>query len=383
MTYDPFDHIADRFLREGRNRCVASRNERDLLRLIWDNPGITRSALTEPFGLTQQSLHRIVEKLHDRGMVVFTEGGIGRSGPRSPGLAPNQDWCLTVGISVNVGSISVALMGFSGLLEICELPEQDVDLDTDITLIEATVDEMLAKRRVSRLDILGIGLAVAGYRMSGSQFNPPQPLYRWALTDLAPLISKRLRHPVWVDNSANMAGLAEAVFGVGRNMKNFAYIAHNYGYGGALIVDGRPFRGGFGNAGELSAMFTLEESNSRPALHLLLQAMRLQGRPELTLGELVRTITPDWTGLSEWIERVTPAHNRAINALCAVFDPEMIVLGGELPHTLARMLIERTLFNNMPRHGVPRSNPRLVVAEVTEAPSALGAALLPLLETVL
>lgn len=47
------------------------------------------------------------------------------------------------------------------------------------------------------------------------------------------------------------------------------------------------------------------------------------------------------------------------------------------------MLIERTVSHARPRHGVPRRTPRLAVAQVAEAPSAIGAALLPLFETVL
>ena len=51
--------------------------------------------------------------------------------------------------------------------------------------------------------------------------------------------------------------------------------------------------------------------------------------------------------------------------------------------TLARMLIARTEINNLPRHGALRDVPRLAVAEVLDAPGAVGAALIPLFETVL
>jgi hypothetical protein len=47
------------------------------------------------------------------------------------------------------------------------------------------------------------------------------------------------------------------------------------------------------------------------------------------------------------------------------------------------MLIERTEFNNLPRHGVLRDVPRLAVAQIIDAPGAIGAALIPLFETVL
>ena len=384
MSYDPINHISARFLREGRLREVASRNERDLLRLIWKNPGIARSALTTPLELTQQSLHRLVEKLRDRGMIVFSESDSLASGPRSPRLSPNRDWCLTVGVAVNVGSIGLCLMGFGEILDLQELPEQGTALAEDMELISVGLREMLARHGLATDAVMGVGLGVAGYRISSdSTFNTPQPLLRWSMIDVATALGTRLNLPVWAENSSKTAALAEAVFGAGRTVQDFAYIAHNYGYGGALVVGGSPFHGSCGNAGELSGLYTVEESRSRPALHLLLEHLRGLGRPDLTLTELIRNVSADWPGVLDWIERVTPAHNRAINALSSVFDPELIVLGGELPQILGRMLIERTVFNATPRHGVARRTPKLTVAGVTEAPGAIGAALLPLLATVL
>ncbi|MCG8273939.1 ROK family protein [Aquamicrobium sp. NLF2-7] len=385
MTYEPTDHIAARFLRDGRGRAVASRNERDLLRLIWGNPGIARASLTDqPFDLTQQSLHRIVDKLHERGMISFLEADASRSGPKSPRLSPNRDWCLTIGVSINVGSIGIALLGFGELLGLEALPDADMELAEAFEAIERAFDRLLAKRDLDRDAILGIGVGVAGYRMSAEgSFNTPQPLHRWSMIDLAPLFGRRFGLPVWTDNGSQTAALAEAVFGVGRNSPDFAYVAHNYGYGGGLIFGGKPFRGSFGNAGELSGLFDLDESRYRPALHLLLEDLRKAGRHQLTLSELIRSVSPDWIGVTDWIEKVAPAHNKAMNALSSVFDPGVIVLGGELPPVLGRMLIERTVFHSRPRHGMPRRTPQLTVAEVTEEPSAIGAALLPLLETVL
>jgi predicted NBD/HSP70 family sugar kinase len=203
------------------------------------------------------------------------------------------------------------------------------------------------------------------------------------LIDLAPLLGKQLGLPVWADNVARTAALAEAIFGVGRESPDFAYIAHLHGYGGGLVSGGMPFRGSFGNAGEFSVLFDRQDYENRPALGNLLEHLRSRGHSNLTLKDLKNegALNPD--AVVEWIDRVTPAHNRAINAICAVFDPALIVLGGELPHSLAGMLIERTEINNLPRHGALRDVPRLAAAEVIDAPGAIGAALIPLFETVL
>ncbi|MBX5199870.1 ROK family transcriptional regulator [Rhizobium sp. NZLR1] len=383
MKYDPLKHVAAHFLRDAQPARVASRNERDLLRLIWKSPGIERSDLTEPLDLTQQSLHRIVARLHERGMIAFSHSEGRRSGPPSPELTLRKDWCLTLGISVNVGSIGLCLMGFGEPLENLEIQQAGTSLSAELEQIEAAVEDILARRGAKRRDILGVGLAVAGHRMLETAFNCPLPLAHWSLIDLAPLLGKQLGLPVWADNATRTAALAEAIFGVGRDAADFAYIAHLHGYGGGLVSGGMPFRGSFGNAGEFSVLFARQDYGDRPALGQLLEYLRSKGRSDLTLKDLKNENLVDWDGVREWVDRVTPAHNRAINAISAIFDPALIVLGGELPHSLARMLIERTEFNNLPRHGVLRDVPSLAVAQIIDAPGAIGAALIPLFETVL
>ncbi|MBB4292532.1 putative NBD/HSP70 family sugar kinase [Rhizobium leguminosarum] len=290
---------------------------------------------------------------------------------------------MTLGISVNVGSIGLCLMGFGEPLENMEIPQTGSSLAAEMARIEAAVEELLARRNAKRRDILGVGLAVAGHRMLDTAFNCPLPLAHWSLIDLAPVLGEQLGLPVWVDNVARTAALAEAIFGVGRDVADFAYIAHLHGYGGGLVSGGMPFRGSFGNAGEYSVLFDRREYDDRPALSLLLQHLHARGRSDLTLKDLKNEALADWDGVAEWVDRVAPAHNRAINAICAVFDPALIVLGGGFPHSLARMLMERTEFNNLPRHGVLRDVPSLAVAEVVDAPGAIGAAMIPLFETVL
>ncbi|SCB21348.1 Sugar kinase of the NBD/HSP70 family, may contain an N-terminal HTH domain [Rhizobium lusitanum] len=290
---------------------------------------------------------------------------------------------MTLGISINVGSIGLCLMGFGEPLENTEIPQAGSSLSEEMDRIGAAVKDILARRSANRRDVLGVGLAVAGHRMLESAFNCPLPLAHWSLIDLAPLLGAKLGLPIWADNVARTAALAEAIFGVGREVADFAYIAHLHGYGGGLVSGGMPFRGSFGNAGEFSVLFGQQDYEERPAPSLLLRHLHANGRPDLTLKDLKSEDLAQWQGVAEWVDRVAPAHNRTVNALCAVFDPALIVLGGELPHSLARMLIERTEINNLPRHGALRDVPKLAVAEVIDAPGAIGAALIPLFETVL
>lgn len=98
----------------------------------------------------------------------------------------------------------------------------------------------------------GIGIAVPG----------PVDTYKKVMTmssnlvgfkdyPICELIEERYGLPVYIDNDANMAGLAEAIYGAGKGQPIVYYITHSTGIGGGLIVDGKLISGQKGYAGEI------------------------------------------------------------------------------------------------------------------------------------
>lgn len=64
-------------------------------------------------------------------------------------------------------------------------------------------------------------------------------------------LSTRFNLPVFLDNDANVAGLAEAILGAGKNYPTCYYVTISTGVGGAFIVNGELVSGGRGHAGEI------------------------------------------------------------------------------------------------------------------------------------
>jgi glucokinase len=65
------------------------------------------------------------------------------------------------------------------------------------------------------------------------------------------LIQQRTGLPVFVDNDANVAALAEHRFGAGRDTRNMVMLTIGTGIGGGLILGGEIFRGASGAGAEL------------------------------------------------------------------------------------------------------------------------------------
>lgn len=68
------------------------------------------------------------------------------------------------------------------------------------------------------------------------------------------LMSERLGLPVFVDNDANVAMLAEHRFGAARGARHALLLTLGTGIGGGVVVDGALVRGAVGSAGELGHM---------------------------------------------------------------------------------------------------------------------------------
>ena len=73
----------------------------------------------------------------------------------------------------------------------------------------------------------------------------------WENVPLRPMLEAGFGAPASVDNDANVAALGEHRFGAGRGCKDLLYITISTGVGGGWILNGQPWRGAEGMAGEI------------------------------------------------------------------------------------------------------------------------------------
>nr|WP_304656157.1 ROK family transcriptional regulator [Neorhizobium galegae] len=378
VAYFPEALIPPQFLRAGESGVV-SPNERSLLKLIWRHPGLSRSEVTAHTDLTQQSVYRIIDQLAERGVVLLgsPKPGVGRGQP-SPTIRLNARYAYSCGISVNTDVIGICLMDLAGnVLAESSVTLREHTMAQSLDLVRTRLAEAQKLNDLSPEALFGIGFAIAGYHVGGTRYNAPLPLHEWSLIELGPLLAEFFGKPVWVHNGANTGAIAESMFGAGRYVKHFAYLSFNYGFGGGLVSNGELLLGGNGNAGEFSGIYDQEENQRRPALQLLIERLVRNGVDVPSITYMRRHFEPQWPGVAEWMNEITPAYNRLVNAISAIFDPQAIVFGGQVPPDLAQMMIDRTEIFGRPRYGIPRPSPKLIISEIASDASAMGAAVTP------
>ncbi|CCN50708.1 putative ROK family transcriptional regulator [Vibrio nigripulchritudo MADA3029] len=381
MTYNPLNQLSEQFERGSTSQLV-SNNERNLLRIIRQHPGISRSEITVLTDLTQQSVYRLIDALKVDELLQYGDPkpGTGRGQP-SPTIRLNSDYAFTAGISVSTDNINVCLLDFAGNVRSSEkLNIYDLPMEEGLSKIKGSLDNQLKAHSVDANRLFGAGFAIEGYLQEGSTYNAPLPLHEWSMIELGPLVSERLGIPVWTANAANTSAMCEAMLGVGKYVSNFAYLSINYGFGGAMILNGELWKGAYGNAGEMSAMYNMSQYGKRPALQFLMKYLQKNGIAVQSIDQIRHSFDPKWPGVKEWVEEATPALNDTLNAIAAIMDPEAIVFGGQLPPKLADQLVTAAEFYRRPRYGYIMKTPKLIVSNLESNASSVGAALLPLKE---
>jgi len=101
---------------------------------------------------------------------------------------------------------------------------------------------------------LGVGTPGAVDSRTGKVIGPCPNIEGWQGMEIGRILRDRLNTPVLVDNDVNAVALAEASFGAATGARSAVFATLGTGIGGALILDGKLWRGATYSAGELGHM---------------------------------------------------------------------------------------------------------------------------------
>ena len=100
-------------------------------------------------------------------------------------------------------------------------------------------------------DIVGAGMLCPGPLdlINGKILTPPNLKGQWHNLKVAEELSKLINKPVYLENDANLAGLAEAVVGEGKDYNYVQFFTVSTGLGAGFVINKEIYHGahGFGN----------------------------------------------------------------------------------------------------------------------------------------
>lgn len=247
------------------------------------------------------------------------------------------------------------------------------------------------------------GVGIPGPVNDGVVSRPPN-LRNWPdEVAFGTLLRDTLDMPVEVGNDANVGALGEWVAGAGRGSRFMLGVWMGTGVGGGLVLDGRPYTGAFGGAGEFGHMVIhqggaqcgcgrrgcIEAYAGRASMERFVataiaggRASQLyeirddKGKDRLTSAVWAKALDEGDDLATELVREAVDAVAVGVGSVINLLDLDRVVIGGGLAEKLGQDLADDIAEATAPWTLVPNDERTFVVAELGDDPGVIGAAAL-------
>jgi predicted NBD/HSP70 family sugar kinase len=314
-------------------------NLASILTHLHHNGSLTRAELTRRTGLNRSTVGALVAELAEGGLAYETAapegGGVGRPSP----LVHANAQVAALALNPDVDAIELGLVGLGGVVH-ARVRHGTATVPTAAETVRV-VRKLLGKLQPSleKCKLVGIGVAAPGLVQAETGVVTLAPHLDWHEEPLAQMLTEATGYPAFAGNDANLGMIAETVFGAGRGVSDLVYLNGSAsGIGAGVLAGGRPLWGARGYAAELG--HTLINSNGRRChcgkrgcLETEVNQLKLQtamGRELPSAEELQQAMRGAGGALQVEVRRQLDLLGQAIAGFVAIFNPELVLLGGFL-----------------------------------------------------
>jgi predicted NBD/HSP70 family sugar kinase len=328
---------------KGDQSTTRALNRRLVLNQLRRNGPMSRAAITAAVGLSPAAITFVTAELMEEGLLLERSAARGGGGRRPVPLDIDYSSKLSIGFKVSVGRVTGVVTDLSTrLLADIEVPLPDHRPETIVGVAASLVARLLTKARVDERRLIGIGLTLSGQIDAEEGVCRQVQRFGWRDVPIAAMLAEEVAVPVWVDNDANAFAVSQHLFGYGRGLQSIAAVAIGRGIGAGLVTHGRLYRGAGGAAGEFGHNLDvpggrrcecgrdgcLETYCSDSGL-LLSWAELGGGAPGAGPEHLAAAAAAGDPSARRVLAEAGTRLGRHVAALANVFDPAMIVFGGE------------------------------------------------------
>lgn len=352
-------------------------------RLLWHlrtHGAAPRSELAMALQISNAAVTKISRNLLTLGLIEEVEAATAhvRGRPTVP-LRVSPAGGYSIGATVHKGVLEIAVLDYAGgVISLTSEKVEAPDPRDFAKRLDARIHELAVEHRLLGRRLLGIGLGVPGPALSrdGDRWSVVHALPGWRNVPLRQIMDETLGLPVWIENDATVAALAEYYLGglLQRCTTAIVFLL-GYGIGAGIVHEGRLLRGEMGNAGEIGTLYPID--GPRPSTLDLLSVLRAEGCDVISLADFERQAQGHEATIERWLDRAATQLETTVNSAIAWFDPGAIMLSSPLPGTLITRLADR-LNGGRLAWGDHRTVLAVEASRLGGASTALGAALLPI-----
>jgi N-acetylglucosamine repressor len=315
-------------------------NRRLILQKLREAESISRADLAKQTGIRPPTVSAVVKEMIEEGLIRELgagAGGIGRI-PQMVGLATGQGCAL--GFELTEHSARGALCDVAG--NVCgerEFAMGPSSPEEAVAALQRMGDELLGTQGIVWQSLRGIGVALPGH------LNADSGIVRWSRPlNWRDVRLKTLCETTWsvatdVVNNSMAGAMASHLFDSEDAVKNLVFLNLRFqvvethgvvGVGTGIIINGAPYYGEFGAAGETTT----------PIVHPLVRMAELTGRQHLELSEFVDAFAADDPAALAAMETVAGELCTLAIGTVNLLEPGALLVGSDVPE-LCEPLLER------------------------------------------
>ncbi len=345
--------------RPGTPSLLRAMNDRAVLDLLLATGPLTRTDLSERTGLSKVTVSQLLGRLESRGMVEVVGAQAGNRGPTAALYSVVATIGYSAGVDVGPDAITVAVADITGAVRgRGAVPGNSADLVDDVhrALSAATAEAGVPEDGLQAVVIGTPGVVDPVTAAVDLAIDVP------AWTPALPAELRRLLGcPVGVENDVNLAALAEQAHGGAGDVDDFVLLWISRGLGVGIVLGGRLHRGASGGAGEVGYLPV-----PGATLPTVISDPRASAFQSLVGGDAVRVLAAvhglDGSDPAAAVAAAVAAGNPlvaelgdrlavGVAAICAVLDPSLVVLSGDVGRAGGTALADRI------QQAVPRIAP--------------------------
>ena len=336
---------------DGKNAVLKQK----ILGLCINDGDFSLADLSKELGTSIPTTTKLVEELLSDGLLE-DRGKQGTNGGRRPsifGLNPAAGYF--VGVDIRRKYINFTVTDFKGTVlgyyerlpfAVQNSEESFIDL---CKFIKASLNE-------NSIDCDKV--LAYGFNLTGRVNNETGYCFSYFIGEDKPIgsvLERELERPVSIDNDSRAMTYGEYIGGVAKSEKNMLFLNVAWGLGMGMIVDGHLSYGKSGFSGEIGHFPLLENNQvchcgktgcletgaSGSAVHRIFMDKLKEGRASslsekyangeiIHIEDIIEAVKEEDVLAIEVVEEIGTVLGRAIAGLINIFNPELIVIGGNM-----------------------------------------------------
>lgn len=299
---------------------------------------------------------------------------------------------MTYAIGIDIGGtkIAIGIVDSEGLIVTQTTLATDLSISPDemITRVATATKQLLTEYAIPNSSIAGVGVGAPGplNTKKGIIVEPPN-LRSWWNFSILESLQRHIDFPIFFENDATAAALAEKWVGAARDLDHFIFMTISTGIGAGIFAHGKLLTGATGNAGDIGHL-VIDPSAGHcncgqdgcfeyiaSGTAIARQASQILRR-QTTSKEVFELAANGHLEMKQLVDQVFHYISIGCVTLINTFDPEKVIIGGGVSQVGPALFDKiQTYVGKYALNPTGRSTP-IIPAQLQQNAGLIGAAAL-------